>query len=96
MTTAQLLYCCGALLSLLIGLLTYLGKKLISQVETAHESIASLTASLKTNSDETKKLRDQLTTLLRAFTAIDKWIYGEAQHGTFKNPPPDFNAGGSL
>lgn len=58
--------------------------------------VDALTTSLHTNSDETKKLHNQLSTLLKAFAAIDKWIYGEAQHGTFKNPPPDFNAGGNL
>ena len=96
MTTQQILYVCGGLLSLLAGILTYLGKKLISQVETAHQSIASLTASLHTNSEETKKLRAEMKTLLRAFTAFDKWVYGEAQLGSFKTPPPDFTNGSEI
>lgn len=96
MTTPQLLYICGGLLGLLITLLAYLGRKLISQVEAGQASIASLTSSLQTNSEETKKLRNEMSTLLRAFNAFDKWIYGESLQGSFKTPPPDFTAGGNL
>jgi HAMP domain-containing protein len=60
------------------------------------QQVEVLTSTLHTNSEETKKLHGQLGTLLRAFSALDKWIYGEVQHGTFKNPPPDFNAGAPL
>lgn len=87
----QLLLCvCGALLGLVVAILTWLGKKIVTQGETAQNSIATLTASLYTNSQETKKLHTQIGVLLRAFTAFDRWIYGEAQHGSFKTPPPEF------
>ena len=96
MTTQHLLYLCGGLLGLLVGVLSYLGKKLIAQVEAGQASIATLSASLHTNSEETKLLRAELKTLLKAFTAFDKWIYGEAQLGSFKTPPPDFTTGTNI
>ena len=102
MTVPQLLSLCGSLLALLIGLLAFFGKRLLGQVDAAlqtaandnaalSQQVVALTNSLQANSAETQKLRGEMSTLLRAFSAFDRWIYGEAQHGSFKTPPPDFS-----
>jgi cell division protein FtsB len=100
-TLPQLLGVVGALILLLIALVGFFGKRLLEQVDTAlataaqnnealRAEVSTLTNQLKTNSDDMKKMRDELSTFRRAFHAFDKWLYGEAQHGRFKNPPPAF------
>lgn len=107
MTLYQLLSLVGILFGVLIAMLAFFGRRLLSQVDTAlaaaatrdtqhTEQMATLTHTLETTVAKLNKTEQAMGSLLRAFTAIDKWIYGEAQHGTFKNPPPDFSAGGSL
>jgi len=88
-------------LLVLLGVIGFFGKRLVEQTDAAlaaarHNNealgnqVVELTADLRANAEEMKKMRNELSTFRRAFHALDRWIYGEAQHGAFKNPPPPF------
>jgi hypothetical protein len=60
------------------------------------EQITKLTDALDKQVAESGRLRDSLARLLQSFSAWDKWIYGELQHGTFKTKPPQFDHSGPV
>ncbi len=107
MTDATLIKFFTAAVLFLIGLVGFLGRRMLKQFDDAlilreaadkqsAAQITSLTNALNAQIGESKQLRLSLASLLKSFAAFDKWIYGELQHGTFKTKPPTFDHTGSV
>ncbi|MDO7849034.1 hypothetical protein Q5H92_21900 [Hymenobacter sp. M29] len=107
MTTAQYLGLAVSFLLLLLGIIGYFAKSMVEEFKASLKAraaaeqlqagqIVELTTALKLQTTESSRLRSEMKSLLKAFTAFDRWIYGELQHGTFKTKPPTFNHVGDV